>query len=87
MNTLLSKLLLGGLGTVILTCTGLYIGWINAALAEQIKTNEKVTLHNVDVDFDLEIVNAKLDLLLQYAKLRYDGPGFKSHRDHVENNQ
>lgn len=78
------KWLFGIIGSLLLSAGGLYAGWINTAFASQSKVNEKVILHNVDVDFDMEVLNAKLDLLLQANKLRYEGPAFKPHRDHQD---
>ena len=78
------KWFLAGIGSLLLSAGGLYANWINTNFQTAVKTAQTLTLHNVDVDFDMEVLNAKLDLLLQANKLRYEGPSFKSHRDHQD---
>ena len=78
------KWIFGILGSLLLSAGGLYAGWINSNFKDAVRTAQTLTLHNVDVDFDMEVLNAKLDLLLQANKLRYEGPSFKSHRDHQD---
>lgn len=80
----MQKWILGIIGSLLLSAGGLYAGWINGGFTAQAKVNSTVALHNVDIDFDMEVLNAKLDLILEANKLRYEGPSFKSHRDHQE---
>jgi len=79
------KWILGLAMTLLLSAGTLYANWINKNFQDAVKTAQTLQLHNVDVDFDMEVLNAKLDLILEASKLRYEGPAFKSHRDHQEN--
>lgn len=81
----MQKWILGLVAALLLSAGGLYAGWINASFTAQAQVNQTVALHNVDIDFDMEVLNAKLDLLLSANKLRYEGPPFKGHRSHIEN--
>lgn len=84
----MQKWILGILGGLLLSAGGLYAGWINSNFKDAVRTAQSLALHNVDVDFDMEVLNAKLDLILRANKLVYEGPTFKSnrnHQDHIEN--
>ena len=55
---------------------GWYGSWINTQLAANKSAIETVMMKHIEEQQNLEILNAKMDLLLHFNKVEYNGPQY-----------
>lgn len=64
--------------TMLMAAGGLYAKWITNSITTQGDKLGSMSIANTATDYNLEILNAKLDIILRSQSLTYDGPRFRS---------
>lgn len=55
---------------------GIYVQYINAAIKDEGKARQRIELNQVYFDSGLEVIDGKLELLLEERGLTYTGPTY-----------
>ena len=67
---------LTGLLSLALATGGWYAKWINDSFTTTRSDIQSIMLKRLDDQHNLDILNAKVDLILEYNGLKYNGPKF-----------
>lgn len=69
---------LGILASILLAGGTLYGKWINDSIVEGRHKTEAVEQKQNDIIYNLDILNAKMDLVLSQLNLTYNGPKYQT---------
>ena len=67
------------LGGLLLTGVTLFAGWVTSSIGVATKDITDLKIRNAHFDADLEIIDNKINLLLDMNGLEYTGPAFHQH--------